>query len=140
LHATSRIGWSLDRIGRNTIQILQTFKEIHDMGADVKVLSQDIDTRTPSGRMVLGILATISQFERELILERTMHGLAKARERGRVGGRQKAATDKQVCEAMKRIEAGENARAVAGETGKGMSRQALYRRAKEIKDAKRSRE
>ena len=59
--------------------------------------TQQLDTTTASGRMVFGIFATLAEFERDLIRERTMAGLAAARARGRKGGRKFALTKAQVC-------------------------------------------
>ena len=76
--------WKLDRLGRSLAHLVNTVK-----GAQ-------IDTTTASGRMVFGIFATLAEFERDLIRERTVAGLAAARARGRKGGRKFALTKAQV--------------------------------------------
>lgn len=60
---------------------------IREHGAGFRSLAEDIDTTTPAGRLVFHVFASIAQFERERISERTMEGLASARKRGRIGGR-----------------------------------------------------
>jgi DNA invertase Pin-like site-specific DNA recombinase len=77
---------SLDRLSRDLIHTMTALKDLNDRGVTVKVLTMDFDSRTPMGRFIFSMMAAFAQFERELILERTMHGLAKARERGRFGG------------------------------------------------------
>jgi DNA invertase Pin-like site-specific DNA recombinase len=87
---------SLDRLGRNLEEVIRIEREIREKGATLKVLAQDINTATPSGRLIFHILMTVAQFEREWSLERTMHGMRKARERGVMGGAMKKYTDEQI--------------------------------------------
>ena len=82
--------WKLDRLGRNLKHLVTTVDELHDRGVGLRVLAgagAEIDTTTANGRLVFGIFATLAEFERELIAERTRAGLAAARARGRMGGR-----------------------------------------------------
>ena len=60
---------------------------IREKGAGFRSLAEDIDTTTPAGRLVFHVFASIAQFERERISERTKEGLSAARKRGRIGGR-----------------------------------------------------
>ena len=92
--------YSIDRLGRDLVEIVQTVNALHEKGADLKVLSMDIDTRTPTGMFIFHIFAALAQWERALMLERTMHGLQKARERGRVGGAKSEFTDEQIMAAI----------------------------------------
>ena len=81
--------WKLDRLGRNLRHLVNTVHELTQRGVGFKVLSGQgapIDTTTPAGKLVFGIFAALSEFERELISERTKAGLASARARGRKGG------------------------------------------------------
>ena len=67
---------------------LKTLKMMKKAGANIKSLKEPwLDTTTPQGRLLFTIFSGVSQFERELIRERTMEGLASARARGRMGGR-----------------------------------------------------
>ncbi|MDY7549135.1 recombinase family protein [Glaciimonas sp. CA11.2] len=82
--------WKLDRLGRNLRHLINTVHDLTGRGVGLKVLSGDgvaIDTTTAAGKLVFGIFAALAEFERELISERTIAGLASARARGRKGGR-----------------------------------------------------
>jgi hypothetical protein len=63
--------WKLDRLGRNTLHILQTVKALTDRGVTLISATAGIDSSTPAGRLVIGVLASMSEFERELVKERT---------------------------------------------------------------------
>jgi len=81
--------WKLDRLGRDLRHLVNTIHDLTSRGVGFKVLSghgASIDTTTPSGKLIFGIFAALAEFERELIRERTMAGLAAARARGRSGG------------------------------------------------------
>lgn len=85
--------WKLDRLGRSLPHLIQTVYDLEKRGVGFRVLTgAPIDTTTASGKLVFGIFASLAEFERELIRERTMAGLASARARGRVGGRPRAMT------------------------------------------------
>lgn len=91
--------WKLDRLGRSLKHLLSTVDDLTKREIGFKVLSGqgvDIDTTTPSGRMVFSIFAALSEFERELNRERTIAGLQAARARGRKGGRKFKMTKSQV--------------------------------------------
>lgn len=91
---------SLDRIGRDLVEVVRTVRALHEKQVNLRVLNLDIDTRTPVGQFVFHIMAAFAQFERELIVERTLHGLQKARERGVVGGVKPTYSDQQIIDAM----------------------------------------
>ncbi|SEN90365.1 recombinase family protein [Palleronia pelagia] len=76
-----------DRLSRSLQDLLSIVEAIRAKGAGFRSLVEDIDTTTPAGRLVFHVFASIAQFERERIAERTKDGLAAARKRGRVGGR-----------------------------------------------------
>ncbi len=82
--------WKLDRLGRDLRHLVNTVEDLRTRGIGLKVLTgagAQIDTTTANGRLAFGIFAAFAEFERELIAERTMAGLAAARARGRMGGR-----------------------------------------------------
>nr|WP_309504420.1 recombinase family protein [uncultured Roseovarius sp.] len=76
-----------DRLARSLKDLLEIVETIRGRGAGFRSLAEDIDTTTPAGRLVFHVFASIAQFERERISERTKEGLASARKRGRIGGR-----------------------------------------------------
>lgn len=82
--------WKLDRLGRDLRHLINTVHELTGRGVGLKVLTGHgtaIDTTTAAGKLVFGIFAALAEFERALISERTVAGLASARTRGRNGGR-----------------------------------------------------
>ena len=84
-----------DRLARSLKDLLEIVEVIRERGAGFRSLAEDIDTTTPAGRLVFHVFASIAQFERERISERTREGLASARRRGRIGGRPPALTTAQ---------------------------------------------
>ncbi|CAM4478814.1 MAG: DNA-invertase hin [Legionella sp.] len=84
------IVWKLDRLGRNLHHLVNTVHDLTAKNIGLKVLTGHgaaIDTTTAAGKLVFGIFAALSEFEREMIKERTIAGMASARARGRKGGR-----------------------------------------------------
>lgn len=82
--------WKLDRLGRSLKDLVNIVEDLTARGVGLKVLTgkgAQIDTTTPHGKLVFGMFASLAEFERELIIERTKAGLAAARARGRKGGR-----------------------------------------------------
>ena len=91
--------WKLDRLGRNLTHLVTTVQDLANRKIGFKVLTGEgthIDTTTASGKMIFGIFASLAEFERELIRERTLAGLAAARARGRNGGRRFLLTKSQL--------------------------------------------
>lgn len=84
------IVWKLDRLGRSLKHLINIVQHLTSKNIGLKVLTgkgANIDTTTANGKLIFGIFATLSEFERELIRERTIAGLQSARSRGRKGGR-----------------------------------------------------
>ena len=79
--------WKLDRLGRNTLHILETVKALTDAGVTLISTTDGIDSSTAAGRMVIGVLASMAEFERELIKERTALKRAVSRANGTRFGR-----------------------------------------------------
>jgi DNA invertase Pin-like site-specific DNA recombinase len=88
--------WRLDRLGRSLRHLIDTITELHDRGVGFKSLQENIDTTTSGGKLVFHIFGALAEFEREIIRERTQAGLASARSRGRIGGRPKTLTAKEI--------------------------------------------
>ena len=89
-HEDTLVVWKLDRLGRDLRHLVNIVHDLTERGIGLKVLTGQgaaIDTTTASGKLVFGIFAALAEFERELISERTIAGLASARARGRNGGR-----------------------------------------------------
>lgn len=95
---------SLSRLGRSTKDLLSIIEEWEEQGIKVVSLKEQIDTNTPTGKLLLTVLSAISQFERDITVQRTNEGLKAARARGRKGGRPKTDT-KAVEKAIKLYEA-----------------------------------
>lgn len=88
--------WRLDRLGRSLKHIIDLVLSLNDKGIIIKGLSDGVDTSTTSGRLFLNIMASLAEYERELIRERTNAGLQSARARGRTGGRPKGLTKEKI--------------------------------------------
>lgn len=83
------ITWKLDRMGRSLPDLINLINEIQKKGTGLKSLNDAIDTTTPHGKLTFHLFASLSEFERDIIRERTRAGLEAARARGRKGGRPK---------------------------------------------------
>ncbi len=86
--------WKLDRLGRSLPHLVEIVQHIMKMGAGLQSLNDPIDTTTAQGRLVFNIFASLAEFERDLIKQRTYAGLEAARSRGRMGGRPKGLPNK----------------------------------------------
>src|SRR3990167_7971228 len=91
--ADAVVVYKLDRIGRSLKHLLNLFEEFKARGVGFVSLSQNIDTNTPEGRMFLQMLMVLAQYERELIVARTMAGLERAKRQGKRLGRPKGSKD-----------------------------------------------
>ena len=121
--------WKLDRLGRDLRHLVNTVHNLTERGIGLKVLTGEgaaIDTTTASGKLVFGIFAALAEFERSLISERTVAGLASARARGRTGGRPYKMTPAKVRLAMAAMGHKET-KVGALCTELGVTRQTLYR-------------
>ena len=118
--------WKLDRLGRNTIHILETVKALTDRGVTLVSTTDGIDSSTPAGRMMIGVLGSLAEYERELIKERTALKRAASRAKGTKFGRPRKVDDAEHIATAQRMKAdGHTARAIAKYLG--VSRATLYR-------------
>jgi DNA invertase Pin-like site-specific DNA recombinase len=117
--------WKLDRLGRSLQHLVEVVSELQKRGVGLRVLTGGIDTTSATGRLVFGIFAALAEFEREIIRERTVAGLAAAKARGRQGGRRPKLTPKQLAHARRLLADGDTVTAVAATLRVGRS--TLYR-------------
>jgi len=116
--------WRLDRLGRSTSHLIDTVTGLGQRGVGFCSLTEALDTTTPAGRLLFGILASLAAFERDLVRERTIAGLAAARARGRVGGRPPTMTAAKLAVARQLLAAGQSKTLIAATIG--VSRPTLY--------------
>lgn len=98
--------WKLDRLSRSLRDLLFTLEAISAAGAGFQSLTNAIDTTTPMGRLTVQVVGAFAEFEREMIRERTMHGLANARRAGVIVGRKPKLKPAQKAEIVRMIEEG----------------------------------
>lgn len=79
--------WRLDRLGRSLKQLIENVNALQNRGIGFRSLQESIDTTTSGGKLIFHIFASLAEFERDVIRERTQAGLRAARARGRQGGR-----------------------------------------------------
>ncbi|MBT2795298.1 recombinase family protein [Paraburkholderia strydomiana] len=108
----------LDRLGRNTGDILATVERLATFGVHVHCLAlKGVDLTSASGRLHMTVLAAVAQFERDLLIERTYAGLARAKSEGKKLGRRATLTDAQKVEIRAKLKVGRTARGLAKEYG-----------------------
>ncbi len=88
--------WRLDRFGRSLKDLVGRVDELREAGVGFRSLTEGVDTTSPTGKLVFHVFGALAEFERDLIRERTMAGLASARARGRKGGRPRAMDEEKV--------------------------------------------
>ncbi|WP_458367254.1 recombinase family protein [Burkholderia pseudomallei] len=116
----------LDRLGRNAMDVRATVEELAAVGVRVHCLALGgADLTSAAGKMTMSVLSAVAEFERDLLLERTAAGLARARAAGKVLGRPKALSDKQAALALARLAQGQSVAAIARELS--TSRQTIMR-------------
>jgi DNA invertase Pin-like site-specific DNA recombinase len=95
--------WKLDRLGRNMLHILETVKELTDRGVTLVSVTDGIDSSTPAGRMMIGVLGSLAEYERELVKERTALKRASSRANGVKFGRPRKVREIQDLATAKRM-------------------------------------
>lgn len=120
--------WKLDRLGRDLRHLVNLVDDLGHRGVALKVLTGQgqFDTSSPQGKLMFGIFGTLAEYERELIRERTIAGLASARSRGRIGGRKTVMTPAKI--RLAQASMGKPETSVVDLCAElGVSRQTLYR-------------
>ena len=118
--------WKLDRLGRSLRHLISLVELFRERGVAFRSLTEGFDTNTPGGMLVFNIFGSLASFERSMIQERTLAGLAAARARGRKGGRPTVMTPEKVRAAKKML--ADPDCTISGIAGAlGVSRPTLYR-------------
>lgn len=122
--------WRLDRLGRTLKGILQVMEIFHERQIVFVSLTEKIDTSSAMGKAFLHMAAAFAQLERDLIQERTLAGIKRARERGEHGGRPRGMTEERIARAKELLAEGKRGEAVWQELrkikGPGVSRSVYY--------------
>ena len=118
--------WKLDRLGRSMLHVLQTVKTLTEQGVTLVSVTDGIDSSTAAGRMMIGVLGSLAEYERELVKERTALKRASSRANGTKFGRPRKVNDAEHIATARRMQAdGHTAKDVAKYLGVGRS--TLYR-------------
>ena len=118
--------WRLDRLGRSLKNLIALVEDLAEKEVGFRSLSESIDTTTANGKLFFSIMGALAEFERDLIRERTMAGLAAARARGRVGGRPPVMTPEKVAVARQMYDSKVHTVEAIAKT-LGVSRKTIYR-------------
>lgn len=115
----------LDRLGRNLAETVNTIAELAERDINVKVLEPALDTSRPADKVVINVMASLAEWERDLLIQRTREGVAHARVHGRVAGPKPKLTSEQAEVAKELIDSGKSISAVARTFN--VSRPTIYR-------------
>jgi putative DNA-invertase from lambdoid prophage Rac len=116
----------LDRLGRNAMDVRATVESLTNIGVRVHCLALGgVDLTSPAGKMTMGVIAAVAEFERDLLIERTQSGLNRAKSQGKKLGRPARLSKAQAGDVPQRLKAGESVAALAREFG--TSRQTVMR-------------
>jgi DNA invertase Pin-like site-specific DNA recombinase len=109
--------WKLDRVARSLRDLLDRIETLERRGVRFRSLTENIDTQTASGRLLVSVIGALAQFERDLIVERTKAGVRAYRDRGGKLGAPRALTDAQIREARRMMRDGRSVAVVAKHFG-----------------------
>jgi DNA invertase Pin-like site-specific DNA recombinase len=113
----------LDRLARNVVHLGQIVERVQKAGASLRIVSMGLDTGTATGKLMLNVMGSVAQFEREMMLERQREGIARAKAEGKYRGGKRSFSDEHLAALQGE---GKSMAAIARELG--VSRQALYKR------------
>lgn len=119
------VTWRFDRLARSLHDLMNITASLHLKDAGLLSLTENVDTASPSGRLILHIFGAVAEFERNLIIERTKAGLAAAKARGSHIGRPRKLSDDTIAELIIAMSKGFNPKLLAQQHGIGTS--TLYR-------------
>ncbi|WP_196614244.1 recombinase family protein [Escherichia coli] len=106
----------LDRLGRNAMDIRKTVEQLTESGIRVHCLALGgVDLTSPAGKMTMQVISAVAEFERDLLLERTYSGIARARDAGKRFGRPPVLNEEQTQKVLERIKSGASISAIARE-------------------------
>ena len=114
----------IDRLARSVADLCAIVKRIESKGATLRILAINLDTATPTGKLMLNVLASVAQFEREVMLERQREGIAKAKGEGKYKGRAPTARAKSA-DVLRLAADGMTREAIAAQLGIGVA--SVYR-------------
>lgn len=114
----------LDRLARSVADLVDITKTLKRKGVGLRILAMNLDTETPTGKLMINLLGSIAEFERELMLERQREGIAKAKAEGKYKGRAPTARQK-ASEVLKLKQAGKTGDQIAADLG--ISRASVFR-------------
>jgi DNA invertase Pin-like site-specific DNA recombinase len=118
--------WKLDRLGRSLRHLIDTITDLQQRDVGFHSLQEQIDTTTAGGKLIFHIFGALAEFERDLVRQRTLAGLAAARARGRAGGRPTSMTPTKLPLARELYDSQEHSLAEIART-LGVSRASIYR-------------
>jgi DNA invertase Pin-like site-specific DNA recombinase len=124
--ADTLVVWKLDRLGRSLRHLIDTVAELERRDVGFRSLQENIDTTTPGGKLIFHIFGALAEFERDIIRQRTLAGLAAARARGRTGGRPLSMTPTKLAIARQMYDSHQHSLAEIART-LGVSRASIYR-------------
>lgn len=116
--------WKLDRLGRSLSSLLKIITDLKKRGIAFKSLTEQMDTTTAHGELLFNIFGSLAQYERALIQERVIAGLAAARRRGRIGGRPRSISEEKMEAILEDLKAGSSKLAICRNFG--IKRSTLY--------------
>lgn len=126
----------LDRLGRNAMDVRKTVEGLEGRGVRVHCLALGgMDLTSPAGKMTMGVIGAVAEFERDLLIERTQSGLARAKAEGKSLGRPRSLSEGNTQEVHRRLAAGESVAAIA--RAMGTSRQTVMRAREGLEEPRR---
>lgn len=106
----------LDRLGRNAVDVRESVDKLAGMGVRVHCLALGgMDLTSAAGKMTMGVINAMAEFERDLLIERTQAGLARAKAEGKTLGRPQSKVHEKILEVIQRLQAGQAVAAIARE-------------------------